>query len=102
MTSLPTIADMVRELNAAAAFLGPSEAADRLIAARDLIGDLDKAAEALVRAMYLYPNYRVDSRGPRGCIEDALAIIAFDVLAEARDCGDWGEVYTRRWGGETS
>lgn len=45
--------------------------------------DLDRAAERLVSAMYLYPNYRVDSRGPRGCIADALEIISPEVLAEA-------------------
>lgn len=37
--------------------------------------DFDRAAERLLIALYLYPHYRVDSRGPLGCIMDALEII---------------------------
>lgn len=33
-------------------------------------------AEALVRALYLYPHCRVDSRGPSGIIVDVLRMIA--------------------------
>lgn len=46
------------------------------------------AAKALVTALYLYPHYRVDSRGPRGCILDALAVIAPDVCSRLRDGED--------------
>jgi len=30
------------------------------------------AVQELVTALYLYPNYRVDSRGPRGCLLRAI------------------------------
>lgn len=58
----------------------------------------DKLAELLVRMLWLYPGYRVDSRGPAGCIMDALDIVAPDVAAEIRDSVDVHQVYAPRWG----
>jgi len=58
---------------------------------------LDRAARKLITALYLYPGHRVDSRGPAGCIVDALEEIAPEVAAELRE-GDAREVYQRRWG----
>jgi len=57
---------------------------------------MNDAAERLVFALHIYPNYRVDSRGPAGCIMRALEAIAPDVAAEllARDAN---EVYDRYW-----
>jgi hypothetical protein len=37
------------------------------------------AVEALVRCLYLYGGYTVNSRGPAGCIIDALRIIAPEI-----------------------
>jgi len=56
----------------------------------------DQAAHALIRMMWLYPNYRVDSRGPTGCILDALKRIAPDVAAELEN-EDAADVCMRRW-----
>ncbi len=54
------------------------------------------AAEALVRALWLYPHYRLDSRGPLGCIVDALKEIAPDVAAELGE-HDASDVYAKHW-----
>ncbi len=59
--------------------------------------DTDKAAERLVFALHIYPGYRVDSRGPTGCIMDALDAIAPEVAAEVRE-GSACAVHDRRWG----
>ncbi len=59
--------------------------------------DLDRAAEALVRAFHLYPHYQVDARGPAGCIMDALDEIAPDIAAEIRTGVEAGEIHKRRW-----
>lgn len=56
----------------------------------------DEAAHALVSMMWLYPNYRVDSRGPIGKIMDALRRIAPDVYAELEN-EDAADVCMRRW-----
>lgn len=56
--------------------------ADLLKRVRILEGEREKsneAAECLVRCLYLYNGHRTDSRGPLGCIMDALKIIAPDV-----------------------
>lgn len=58
--------------------------------------DRDRAAEHLVFALHIYPGYRVDSRGPTGCIMDALEAIAPEIAAEIREHGA-DEVYRRRW-----
>jgi hypothetical protein len=58
--------------------------------------EIDKAVENLVLAMHIYPNYRLDSRGPTGCIADAIEAIAPEIIAEVR-ATDWNEVYGRRW-----
>jgi len=57
---------------------------------------MDEAAERLVFALHIYPNYRVDSRGPAGCIMRALEAIAPAVAAELREHGA-DEVYARHW-----
>jgi len=62
------------------------------------VSDLDRdvAAERLVFALYIYPNYRVDARGPLGCIMDALRAIAPEVAAEICESSP-DEVHQRRW-----
>lgn len=55
------------------------------------------AAERLVRCLYLYGGYNVNSRGPIGCIMDALAIIAPDVHDDITKT-DATAVYRLRWG----
>lgn len=57
----------------------------------------DRAAEALVRMLWLYPNYRVDSRGPSGLILDALNEIAPDVAKEIREGAEPRAIVQRRW-----
>jgi hypothetical protein len=55
------------------------------------------AAECLVRCLYLYGGYNVNSRGPLGCIMDALEIIAPDVADDIKK-NDAHAVYQLRWG----
>jgi hypothetical protein len=66
---------------------------------QEQLGDdrCDRAAEALVRALRLYDGYTVGSRGPSGCIIDALEAIAPDVAREIRDGAEPSEIYARRW-----
>lgn len=54
------------------------------------------AAEALVRCLYLYGGYTVNSRGPAGCIIDALKIVAPDVADDVEKNGA-DAVYRLRW-----
>lgn len=44
-----------------------------------------EAAERLIRLLYLYPNYRVDSRGAMGLVIDALAVLAPDLAERLRE-----------------
>ena len=53
-------------------------------------------AEKLVRCMYLYGGYNVNSRGPSGCIMDALDAIAPDIAKQVRDDGV-DAVYQKHW-----
>jgi hypothetical protein len=50
--------------------------------------DLHKAAQKLLFALAIYPNYRVDSRGPRGCLLDALDVLDPKAAAKLRDGQD--------------
>lgn len=58
--------------------------------------DRDRAAERLVFALHIYAGYKINSRGPLGCIMDAREAIAPEVAAEVRE-HDADEVYRRRW-----
>lgn len=64
-------------------------------------GPAERAARKLVTALYLYPGHRVDSRGPAGCIMDALDEIAPEIAAEVRVL-DAAEVFLRRWSEPTT
>lgn len=67
---------------------------------RVLEGEREKAsdaAERLVRCLHLYGGYNVNSRGPLGCIMDALAIIAPDIHDDITKT-DADAVYALRWG----
>lgn len=44
-----------------------------------------EAAERLLTLLYLYPNYRVDSRGPSGLVVDALDVLAPDLADRLRE-----------------
>jgi hypothetical protein len=46
-----------------------------------------KALSKLLTAVYLYPNYRVDSRGPAGCILDAIEALAPEIGKALREEG---------------
>lgn len=59
--------------------------------------DRDRAAERLVFALQIYGGYIINSRGPLGCIMDALDAIAPEVAEEIRE-HEADEVYERRWG----
>lgn len=58
--------------------------------------DRNDAAERLVFALHIYGGYTINSRGPLGCIMDALRAIAPEVAAEIR-ASDADAVYKRRW-----
>jgi hypothetical protein len=49
--------------------------------------------------MWLYPNYRVDARGPSGCIMDALAAIAPKIHRRLAAGEEPRDVY-KRWSKE--
>jgi hypothetical protein len=59
--------------------------------------DLDRAARRLVTIFHLYSGHTVDSRGPAGCIMDALDEIAPEVAAEIREGAEASEICQRRW-----
>jgi hypothetical protein len=63
---------------------------------RIIPGSEDDAVEALVRCLYLYPNYKVDSRGPIGCIYDALDEMAPEIKAMICEKGA-DAVYQEFW-----
>ncbi|MGN6109362.1 MAG: hypothetical protein ACTHU0_29915 [Kofleriaceae bacterium] len=73
------------------------KARDAQRAERAATPDLDRAAEALVFALYIYGGYRLNSRGPIGCILKALDVIAPPIAAELRE-GDASDVYRSHWG----
>jgi hypothetical protein len=75
--------------------------AEELLETRARIAKLDRAAEALVKALYLYGGYSVTSRGPAGCIMDALDIVAPDVASALRDGAEASDVYQERWSEES-
>lgn len=56
------------------------------------------AAEKLIKILWLYPNYRVDSRCPMGLLVDAIDALAPDLAERLRagedpsDLIDFGEV----------
>jgi hypothetical protein len=60
----------------------------------------ERVAERLVFAMWIHAAYRVDSRGPSGCLMDALDIIAPDVAAAFRKGIDGHDVYAKFYGSE--
>lgn len=50
-----------------------------------------EAARRLLTAFYLYSGYRLDSRGPSGCIMDALKLLhpkAHKMMADGEDAAD--------------
>lgn len=57
---------------------------------------LDRAAERLVFALHIYRGYKVDSRGPAGCIMEALDRIAPGISASIRKIGE-DATYEVRW-----
>jgi hypothetical protein len=70
-----------------------------LDAVRDYRAEIGKeidAVEKLVTALYLYPDCRLDSRGPYGCVLDAIE--ALDPEAAAM-CKEWrtDELYEARY-----
>jgi chromosome segregation ATPase len=71
---------------------------DRDAATASLRDRDDKLAELLVRMLWLYPGYTVKTRGPSGCIMDALDIVAPEVAAEIRS-GDVevDDTYAKHW-----
>lgn len=64
-----------------------------------LEGERDKAvdaAERLVFMLHIYGGYTVNSRGPAGCIMDALRAIAPDIADDVAKNGA-DAVYDVRW-----
>lgn len=60
----------------------------------------ERVAERLVFAMWIHAAYRIDSRGPSGCLMDALDIVAPDVAAAFREGMDGHDVYAKFYGSE--
>lgn len=89
----PTLADVPRLLRELADALDPQRPAPVADP------DRDKAAEHLVFALYIYGGYIINSRGPLGCIMDAIKAIAPEVHAELLE-SDASEVHNRRWSEE--
>ncbi len=54
------------------------------------------AAQKILHAMWLYPNYRLDSRGNLGFMMDAIELLRPDIaLAIRQDNLDWHEALKR-------
>lgn len=58
-------------------------------------GKKKRAAEKVVKAIYLYGNYRVDSRGPYGMLVDALKDLHPQAAEAVMDGTDLREVIDR-------
>lgn len=56
-----------------------------------------KAAERLIMALYLYPHYPTGSRGPGGCIVDALDLLHPKAAKAVREGEDLRRVLERFW-----
>jgi len=54
-------------------------------------------AHALTLAMHLYAGHKIDSRGPTGCIYDALRRVAPAVAADLDETLDYSATYARFW-----
>ena len=54
-------------------------------------------AHALTLAMHLYAGHKIDSRGPTGCIYDALRRVAPAVAADLNETLDYSATYARFW-----
>jgi len=61
---------------------------------------LDDTAHELIQCFWLYRGYKVDSRGPGGCIMRALAMLHPEAHAMIADGEDEGEVLRRFWPGD--
>lgn len=59
--------------------------------------DLDSAAKKLVFALYIYGGYPINSRGPSGCILDALEVIAPHIRADLSNGLDPAQVHELHW-----
>lgn len=68
----------------------------RLDALEKRAEEIKDAAERLVRCLYLYGGYTVDSRGPQGCIMEALEIIAPGIYDDVKQ-NDARTVYQKHW-----
>ncbi len=51
-----------------------------------------RAVQSLLFAMRIYPGYKVESRGPSGCILDAIEVLEPEVAAKIRDGVDPGDL----------
>lgn len=54
---------------------------------------LGEIAERATFCVYIYSGYRVDSRGPLGCLSDILESARPDLYERLEDGETWGEVY---------
>lgn len=62
----------------------------------------DRVAERLLFCMYIYSGYRIgDSRGPNGCMFDALNASRPDIAAELAEGAFEDEVYAKYFDAET-
>lgn len=61
-----------------------------------------EAVQHLIMAMYLYAGYRVQARGPRGCLVDAIELLEPETARRIRDGetkDDWSDLVDREGGG---
>ena len=54
--------------------------------------EVREAVGCLLNALYLYPNYRLDSRGPYGCVFDAIRQLDPATAKRLRDGEDAGQI----------
>lgn len=59
--------------------------------------DPHEAARSLLTILYLYPGYKVDSRGPGGLLMSALATLHPQAHAMLQDMVEAGEVLKTFW-----
>lgn len=58
-------------------------------------------AERVMYAFHIYPNYRVDSGGPYGCLMEILRAVRPDIAEAFSDDGDANRVYARFFDSES-
>jgi hypothetical protein len=64
------------------------------------MADLERACQRILRMNYLYPNYRLCSRGPQGMLVDTLKELWPELAAAVEELG-WEAAYAKYFDPDT-